>query len=821
MEQARFKWDTRGKALGENIVQGDKYRLTVLTSRLFRLEYAEDGVFEDRASQYFFYRDFVKSEYIAERKDGSLCIETAELQLIYKEGAEFAADTLSIRLKNFPGSIWHFGDTAEQLKGTASTLDVADGEVPLEDGVCSRNGYAVIDDSQTLLLTEEGWFDIRKEGVKDIYFFGYGHDYIGCIQDLYRITGAPPLLPDYALGNWWSRYYPYTQQGYSDLIERFEKEDIPFSVAVVDMDWHTEPKDVVENRIPDPRYNPGWTGYSWNKELFPDYKAFLKFLKKHNLKTALNLHPAQGVGCHEDMYEEMAKACGIDPKSRKLVKFDCLDPKFMEHYFDILHHPYEEDGVDFWWMDWQQGTDYWWVHDEEHTENRLEKMNPLWLLNHLHILDISRNGKRPMFFSRYSGLGSHRYPVGFSGDTIVTWKSLDFQPYFTANASNAGYSWWSHDIGGHMGGFRDDEMVVRWMQLGVLSPINRLHSAISEFTGKEPWNLHPYMDGIARKWLRFRHQLFPYIYTMNYRNHVELLPMVQPMYYSHPEKDAAYHFPNQYWFGSEFIVSPITEKADNCTMLGKTRVWLPEGNWIDAFNGLIYKGDREVDIYRNLEQYPIFAKAGAIVPMEVYAGDNKLGRKENLELYVFAGADNSFTLYEDEGDYSRYQEGVYAKTKMDFVWSENRATLTLCAAQGKVSLLPKNRTWTIKFRGFNKPEVMFVKVNGKEEQVAFDYDAEHATVIAKLSNVSVTDELEIVCVAGEESGLAYDNQSVRERMFDILLHAQMGYKTKTRVWQHIQAKKPNNYLCMECSESSLQGALGALLEMLKLEKSSR
>ena len=596
MGQRRFKWETRGKAIEENIVQGDKYRFTVLTSRMFRMEYAEDGVFEDRASQYFFYRDFVRSEYTAQRTDGFLTIETEELLLSYKEGADFAADTLSIRLKKFPSSMWHFGGTADQLKGTASTLDIADGEVPLEDGVCSRNGYAVVDDSQTLLLTEEGWFDIRKEGVKDVYFFGYGHDYVGCIQDLYRITGAPPLLPDYALGNWWSRYYPYTQQGYSDLIERFEKEDIPFSVAVVDMDWHTEPMDIEENRIPDPRYNPGWTGYSWNKELFPDYKAFLKFLKGHNLKTALNLHPAQGVGCHEEMYEEMAKACGIDPKSHKLVKFDCLNPKFMEHYFDILHHPYEEDGVDFWWMDWQQGTDYWWVHDEEHPENRLEKMNPLWLLNHLHILDISRNGKRPMFFSRYSGLGSHRYPVGFSGDTIVTWKSLDFQPYFTANASNAGYSWWSHDIGGHMGGFRDDEMVVRWMQLGVLSPINRLHSAISEFTGKEPWNLHPYMDGIARKWLRFRHQLFPYIYTMNYRNHVELLPMVQPMYYSHPEKDAAYHFPNQYWFGSEFIVSPITEKADNCTMLGKTRVWLPEGNWIDAFNGLIYKGDREVDI---------------------------------------------------------------------------------------------------------------------------------------------------------------------------------------------------------------------------------
>ena len=89
-------------------------------------------------------------------------------------------------------------------------------------------------------------------------------------------------------------------------------------------------------------------------------------------------------------------------------------------------------------MDWQQGTDYWWIHDENHPASPLEQMDPLWILNHLHILDISRNGKRPMFFSRYSGIGSHRYPIGFSGDTTITWESLKFQPYFTANASNVG-----------------------------------------------------------------------------------------------------------------------------------------------------------------------------------------------------------------------------------------------------------------------------------------------------------------------------------------------------------------------------------------------
>ena len=290
MKAKRFQWETKGKAIAENIVKGDKYRFTVLTPRLIRMEYDVEGIFEDRATQSFFYRDFKKNDFIVTVEKGVVTIDTSELLLTYVENETFTAETLSVQLKNFPSTEWHYGEKADQLKGTACTLDGANGAIELEDGVISRNGYTVIDDSERMVLTDDGWFDVRREGVKDVYFFGYGHAYLECLQDYYRITGAPPLLPDYALGNWWSRYYKYTQQEYCELMERFEKENIPFSVGVVDMDWHTI-EDIPESRVDDRRYKPGWTGYTWNKDLFPDYKAFLKFLKEHNLKTALNLHP--------------------------------------------------------------------------------------------------------------------------------------------------------------------------------------------------------------------------------------------------------------------------------------------------------------------------------------------------------------------------------------------------------------------------------------------------------------------------------------------------------------------------------------------------
>lgn len=113
----------------------------------------------------------------------------------------------------------------------------------------------------------------------------------------------------------------------------------------------------------------------------------------------------------------MCKALGKEADGSP-CSLDILNPDYMEKYFDVVHHPYEEDGVDFWWMDWQQGRDYWWIHEPNENgklKDRREVLDPLWMLNHLHIIDIQRDGKRPMFFSRYCGPGSQRYPVGFSG----------------------------------------------------------------------------------------------------------------------------------------------------------------------------------------------------------------------------------------------------------------------------------------------------------------------------------------------------------------------------------------------------------------------
>ncbi len=818
--QNRFSWPVRPCAAEANIVKGESYRFTVLTDCLIRMEYSESGCFEDRASQSAFFRDFPETAFSVCKENGKLTVETGKLILTYQENAPFAKETLQVQLKDAPKTLWRFGDALDNLGGTTKTLDNVDGPCPVEDGVCSRSGVAVLDDSDSLVLESDGWVGVRKDNTKDIYFFGYGFDYIGAVQALYKLTGAPPMLPAYALGNWWSRYHAYTQQEYCDLIDRFHQEDIPFSVSVVDMDWHIVkiPEELKYDYPPAYRLGWGWTGYSWNKELFPDYKEFLKYLKRRNLHTALNLHPADGICRHEDMYAEFAEACGVDPASGEQLRLDLLSQDYMSKYFDIVHHPYEEDGVDFWWMDWQQGTDYHWIHEAnapgQYADPR-ERMDPLWLLNHLHILDISRSGKRPMFFSRYAGPGSHRYPVGFSGDTLVTWDSLQFQPQFTAMSSNIGYAWWSHDIGGHMKGYRDDEMQVRWLQLGVFSPILRLHSTNSDFQRKEPWCYNPEAERIMKKCLRMRHSLFPYLYTMNYRNHAEGLPLVQPMYYSHPTREEAYQVPNQYWFGSQLIAAPITEKLDQFSRMAKTDLWLPEGQWFDMTTGVRYTGEGKIQkIYRTLDETPVFAKAGGIVPLAKYPEqDNRLTNSQQMQFLVFPGASNCFTLYEDAGDGHEYEKGAFATTHIKLDWN-HEATLTINPAQGDLSLIPTKRTWEILLRGWHKDITLCLQVGGEKADFDACYDPEtHTTRVVVIADVTSQITLHI---RGEK--LVNCNEDVLTLCNRILQTAQTTIVTK-EAWMKILSgegtpEEKAALMSKECDR--YPSVIDAVMEMLCL-----
>jgi alpha-glucosidase (family GH31 glycosyl hydrolase) len=334
------------------------YRITVLFDRLFRIEKNETKNFCDDATQSIWYRNMPRVSTSVCNTDEYIEIKTDRVTL-------HLADTLpnsyvTVNGKNVP--INNDGN----LFGTTRTLDCYDGDIHIKSfaklelafGVCSRSGVAVLDDKQSLRLMDGGKLAPASDCEIDVYVFAYGNEYREAVRALYAISGATPLLPRYAFGNWWSRYHAYSADEYLWLMDKFKEYGIPFTVATVDMDWHysddldeqkqiTASGKISEHHGTVGNFRLGWTGYSWNKELFPDYKAFLRELKERDLKVTLNLHPADGVRYFEDMYEQMAIAMGIDPKTEQAVKFDIANDDFIKAYFEILHHPYEKDGVDF------------------------------------------------------------------------------------------------------------------------------------------------------------------------------------------------------------------------------------------------------------------------------------------------------------------------------------------------------------------------------------------------------------------------------------------------------------------------------------------
>jgi hypothetical protein len=791
----RYRLSCRPVADQRAVVQGPDYRITVLADGLVRLEHSADGVFEDRASAFAINRELPVPHFEVIETDSHLEILTDRFQLVYDRGP-FSTSGLSVQVRGGVStwhSVWRYGDDPADgdgnLGGTARTLDTIDGRLPLEPGVLSRNGFAVIDDSHSLVLDDDGWVSPRSGTDTDLYVFAYGRDYPQALQALYALSGPQPLLPRWALGNWWSRYHRYSDTEYLALLDRFAAEGIPFSVAVLDMDWHLVDLD--------PRFGSGWTGYTWNTELFADPPAFLRELHDRGLMVTLNDHPADGVRAYEQAYPAMAEALGIDPASERPIAFDVTDPQFLTAYFEILHRRLEEQGVDFWWLDWQQGP-----------HSRIAGIDPLWMLNHFHFLDSARDGRRPLTFSRYAGPGSHRYPVGFSGDTITTWASLDFQPEFTATASNIGYGWWSHDIGGHMGGFKDDELATRWVQLGIFSPINRLHSVLSPFTSKEPWQFGREAEQAMTAALRLRHRLLPYLHTMNHRAAHQGVPLVTPMYYQHPWAEEAYRARNQYAFGSQLMVAPITTPSDRQLLLGSVTAWLPPGSWVDVMTELVYDGGREMRLHRGPDSIPVLARAGAIIALDAaQVPNNATGNPAELEVLVVVGDDGRFDLIEDDGVGRGDDPRRWASTPLTF--DQAGGVAQVGPATGNTDCLPARRSWTLTFLAHQAATDPAVTVDGAAVAAVVQRAGRRTSV--RITDVPVTATVRV----GLGGGPALAANDVRDRLFDLVHRAQLSYEVKTRLYAAATADAPVTIRLSQLQALQLGPALeAAVFELL-------
>lgn len=678
--------------LHKNVAYADNHvRFTVISDGAVRMEYAPDGQFVDTKSFVAVQRAYPAADYRVKR-GAWIEIATPKMVLRYrKNSGPFTASNLSVRSPKGAAVpfVWKPGMQQKgNLKGTYRTLDGYDGDtyvyderrpkMPIEDGLLATDGWTLIDDSDNFLFDgdkEWEWVEKRPDdGAQDWYFLAYGHDYKAALRDFTLFAGKMPLPPRYAFGYWWSRYWAYSDKELRTLVKNFRAYDIPLDVLVIDMDWHYTDGD-----------RGGWTGWSWNRTLFPDPAKFLRWLDGEGIRSTFNLHPADGVRCGEDSYADVARDMGIDPALKQTVPWVSSDKKFIRSIFRRILTPMERDGVDFWWLDWQQ----------QPTDPAVEGLSNTWWLNYVFFSDMEKNRDvRPMLYHRWGGLGNHRYQIGFSGDASITWASLDFQPYFNSTASNVLYGYWSHDIGGHhMADRIDPELYIRWMQFGALSPVMRTHSAKSAGLKKEVWNFAPEHADILRNTIRRRYALAPYIYTMARKAYDEGISLCRPMYYEWPEASEAYAFRNQYLFGDDILVAPVTA-------LGKegyatVQVWLPEGKWYEWQTGTMLDGGRTVERTFALDEYPVYVRAGAILPMYGDTVKNLNANDEEILLTLFPGGSGEFSLYEDNGDDKRYA-AEFARTHLKSVRDGNLLTVTVGKRTGDYRGMPAERKFSVK-----------------------------------------------------------------------------------------------------------------------------
>ena len=708
------------KADNRAVVTADDVRFTVLTPRVIRMEWAENKQFEDRGTLVFVNRQLRVPTYKQRVEDGWLILQTEALTLKYKLGSgRFTPENLSIHFAwGEMEKDWAFGmDNPGNLKGTIRTLDGTDGDysfyakekIELEPGILSKDGWVVIDDSRRPVFDDSDWAWVTarpEQPHQDLYFFGYGYDYKTALADFTQVAGKIALPPRFVFGYWFSRWRSFSEMEFRELVNDFEDYDIPLDVLVIDMDWHitSEPEFFKDGeRAKDPAgENYGWTGFTWNKDFFNDPETFLDWTEQQGLKTCLNLHPASGIQPHEQQYEAMANAMGIDPATKQYVPFNITDKTFAKNYFDQVLHPMEQQGIDFWWLDWQQ----WNTTD-------IPGVNPTFYLNYVHYTDMQRRGQvRPLIYHRWGGLGNHRYQIGFSGDTRISWDSLDYQPYFTSTASNVGFGYWGNDIGGFYSGKKDsDELFCRWFQFGIFSPVVKTHATGDFSIKRRIWQYPNEVFEHLRDLIHFRYALIPYIYSTARQTYDTGVSMCRPMYYDYPKSEQAYTFKNQYMFGDQMMISPVTAAMDPNELYASQSVWLPQGQWYEWDSGTLLDGGRVLERPFTLTEIPLYVKAGAVIPMQPkmrYDGQKPV---DPLILSVVPGNRGYTRLYEDEGSNDRFKDGKYSYTPILSVRENNTARVEIDPVEGGFDGMLKSRRYEVRFLQTVPPET--VKVNGR------------------------------------------------------------------------------------------------------------
>ena len=738
------------------ILKGSKYRITVLSERLVRLEYDQEGKFLDEKTELAINRDFPLVDYKIQQDQQFLMITTSYFTLTYKkeapfEGSKLAPDSNLKIILNGTDKFWYVNQPeARNFGGSAVSLDANGVDTKLSKGLYSTDGFASIDDSSTLIVDEEGFLRKRDRKHTDIYVFMYKRDFGLCLKDYFKLTGKPSLIPRYALGIWWNREKIYSDEDVKKIIQVFNRYRIPLSVVLLSDFWHV--KDVKDLS----KYH---TGYTFNPGLFPDPFDFINYLHERGVRIGLSIDPYEGIYPHEFRYKDVKQALGIENQGDMIIPFNVFDKKIVQVYFEQLIAPLMHEGVDFFWIDYKQD------------------LTTLRALDYYHFSDkFIKSDNRALIMSRNPNIAAHRYPVHYSGETIVSWDTLNYLPSFNSAASNIGLSWWSHDVGGFKEGVEDSELYMRYVQFSCYSPIFRFAAKRGPYYKREPWLWDVKTFNVVKDYCSLRQRLIPYLYAEAYKYSNTGMPLIQPLYYTYPEIYDEPYYKNEYNFGTELLVSPITKKKDEVMNRVVQRIYLPKGMWYDFKTGKKFPGNKRYIAFYKDEDFPVFAKAGSIIPLSVFDENINIANiPSKMEIHIFPGESNTYKLYEDDGVTKLYEKGYYTVTTIDYNYMQNNYTLIIRPDEGKNGILPAKRDYKIRFRNTRQADNVEIYIDQSKADLEFDAYVEDTDFIVDIKGAPTTRQLTINCKGKdiEIDAVRIINEDINSIISDLMIETSL------------------------------------------------
>ncbi len=547
-------------------------------------------------------------------------------------------------------------------------------------------------------------FDAQKTGELSFssaggemdYFFIYGPRLLDVAQQYMRLTGTPELPPLWALGFHQCRWSYYPENRVRQIAAEFRKRKIPCDAIYLDIDYMNE-----------------YRCFTWNKSYFPNPPKMIGDLKEQGFHIVVMIDPGIRVDPNYHVYQQGLEGNLFCRRSSgELMKGpvwpsvcvfpDFTNPKAREWWQELYRGLYLEDGVSGFWNDMNEPAIFK-IHHMTFPDNVLHDFDGLRgdhrKAHNVYGQQMSRSTfeglktlkpqKRPFVLTRATFSGGQRYASVWTGDNAASWEHLRLANIQCQRLSISGFSFVGSDVGGFID-VPDGELFVRWLQLAAFHPLYRVHSMGNNTDGaaevdaglvqeaestnrldQEPWSFGPPYTELAREAIAFRYTILPYLYTA-FRQYVRQgTPVIKSLAFVDEHNPEALSRENEFVFGEDLLVAPVLAPG-----LTEQTVYLPEGQWLDYFDGFTYEGRQTVTCAVQRNRLPVFVKAGAVIPnypVMQYTSEKKV---EYPTLRVYAGSKKDSQFYYDAGDGYGYQTGAYRLHQFHTIYQDGQLSIT-------------------------------------------------------------------------------------------------------------------------------------------------